>query len=69
VDNKVLVSQQKDAIQRERQFMASKLAEKDKVLDDAKNILAKEVQEQKHQLQFAEKQRYLFKLILRTAHS
>lgn len=57
VDNKVLISQQKDMIGKERQAMVIKLTEKDRSLDEARKQLVKEAEEGRQRLHFGEQER------------
>lgn len=45
--------------------MAAKLAEKDRTLDEAKNIIAREVQEEKEKSQLAERERFAILLVIK----
>ncbi|EDO39485.1 predicted protein [Nematostella vectensis] len=57
VDNKVLLSQQREALQRERQAMSMRLAEQDRALDMAKQALVIEVEEERARLMAVDRER------------
>ena len=57
VDNKVLISQQKDIIEKEKRSMVLKLTEKESSLEEARKQLVREAEEGRERLQFAEQER------------
>ena len=56
-DNKALISQQKEAIAREREKLSSKIDEQDKILKSAKDAMLKELGHEKSSIRQLEKEK------------
>ena len=56
-DNKALISQQKEAIARERERLSSKIDEQDKILKNAKDAMLKELEHEKSSIRQLEKEK------------
>ena len=57
-DNKVLVSQHRNAIERERLALTDKLAEQDRILEDAKQNILQELEKEKEEKRVVDHERY-----------
>lgn len=56
-DNKVLITQHQNALQREREQWNSHLAEQDRMLEKARNEMAQEVAREKDKQQYLENEK------------
>lgn len=55
-DNKILLAQHRDSVEKERQVFAEKLKEQDKLLDDAKESIFQELSKEKQAILEREKE-------------
>ena len=63
-DNKALIAQHKDGMQKEKDRVAAQLAMQDKMLDNAKEAIIKELEREKAAVRSTEMEKYAFYLFV-----